>query len=103
MRRILVPTAARRECANARDVAFRLAAELGADVTACHVRPECHERRSAAPKAGNNYAQVAAARALGKTAFHAAMLANSSARWHATRLPANGRSSGTSWLQRSMT
>ena len=48
MRLILVPTADRPECAVALDVAFKLAKELGADVSGCHVRPERHERRSPA-------------------------------------------------------
>jgi nucleotide-binding universal stress UspA family protein len=46
MRSILVPTAARPECAVALDVAFRLAGELAANVAACHVRPERRERFS---------------------------------------------------------
>ncbi len=46
MRLILVPTAARPECAVALDAAFRLADELAANVAACHVRPERHERQA---------------------------------------------------------
>jgi nucleotide-binding universal stress UspA family protein len=69
MRLILVPTAARPECAIALDVAFRLATELGANVTACHVRPERHERpvTAAAPRTGDIYARVAAADAKSDT------------------------------------
>jgi nucleotide-binding universal stress UspA family protein len=47
MRLILVPTAARPECAIALDVAFGLAQQLDANVAACHVRPTRHERGAA--------------------------------------------------------
>jgi nucleotide-binding universal stress UspA family protein len=48
MRVILVPTAARPECTFALDVAFRLAQDLDANVTGCHVRAERRERRAGA-------------------------------------------------------
>jgi len=65
MRLILVPTAARPECAIALDVAFRLAKQLDANVTACHVRRDRYEPRTArgAARVDDVYARVAAAEA----------------------------------------
>jgi nucleotide-binding universal stress UspA family protein len=46
VRLILVPTANRPECAIALEVAFRLAADLSANVAACHVRGQRREAAS---------------------------------------------------------
>jgi nucleotide-binding universal stress UspA family protein len=71
MRVILVPTAARPECAFALDVAFRLAQELDANVTACHVRAERRERRIVtAPATADTTAEVETGDALTSTAAH---------------------------------
>lgn len=69
MRLILVPTAARPECSIALDVAFRLAKQLDANVTACHVGPERREPQATAARAlpQDVYVKVAAAEATGAT------------------------------------
>jgi nucleotide-binding universal stress UspA family protein len=65
MRLVLVPTAARPECAVALDVAFGLAKRLEASVKACHVRAERHQppRSAAAADVEDLYERVAAAAA----------------------------------------
>lgn len=69
MRLILVPTAARPECSIALDVAFRLAKQLDANVTACHVRPQRREPQASAARGlpRDVYVKVAAAEATGAT------------------------------------
>lgn len=69
MRHILIPTAARPECAIALELAFKLAKQLDANVTACHVRPERYERRAGSMEASTEdaYTLVASAEATGAT------------------------------------
>ena len=74
VRLILVPTAARPECAIALDVAFGLARDLDANVAACHVRPSRREQLvTSIERTGEDvYAGVVAAKAEGASLTSAA-------------------------------